>query len=118
MTITWHARTHKIHKLHQRYTQEDEASQVSVAVSIVISCVRRALLISFSLILFSGWFSAVHGLQCMGLIGLMLSCVYAVVLNWMQLRPPHNRLVEIVAGVSGQFEHMVCSVGVGLKERA
>ena len=67
---------------------------------------------------FSDWFSAVHVLQSMALIGLVASCGYAVVINWMQLSPAHNRLVEIVAGVSGQFELWACLVGYGCPTRA
>ncbi|XP_070188006.1 uncharacterized protein [Littorina saxatilis] len=47
------------------------------------------------------WFLAVRALQCLGMIGLVASSCYVIMLNWVKDDHVHNRLVEIVAGASG-----------------
>ncbi|XP_076457516.1 uncharacterized protein LOC143291510 [Babylonia areolata] len=61
------------------------------------------------------WLLGVRILQSLALLGLATSCLYAVAVNWVLSSPVHNRLVEIIAalsgllGFAGTLEYMVSS---------
>ena len=51
---------------------------------------------------FAAWVSAAQGLQCVGLVGLIAACGYALVVNFVQRSPNiNNRHLEILVIVSG-----------------
>ncbi|KAL8566602.1 hypothetical protein ACOMHN_054824 [Nucella lapillus] len=47
------------------------------------------------------WLMGVRGLLCLAVLGLVSSCFYALVVNWLIKAPAHNRLLEIVAALAG-----------------
>ena len=47
--------------------------------------------------------SIVQALQCIGLAGLLLACIYATIVNWIQKKPRYTRLLELLGIVSSEF---------------
>ena len=50
----------------------------------------------------AGWFQAARTLESIGLIGAVVSCIYALATNCCRAVPgPRSRFLEVVAGITG-----------------
>ncbi|XP_070173138.1 uncharacterized protein [Littorina saxatilis] len=60
-----------------------------------------------------GWFKAVQALQSIGLIGVVVSCIYSIVTNCCQSRPSYTRFLEMFAGGSGVVGFVSVMIYIG-----
>lgn len=58
---------------------------------------RLAVCVSFTPARTDGWMKTVQAFQCIGLIGLVAACKFAVFINFLQSRPGYTKLVECIA---------------------
>ncbi|KAK7484833.1 hypothetical protein BaRGS_00023876 [Batillaria attramentaria] len=61
----------------------------------------------------AGWMTAVQAMQCLGLIGLIVSCIYAFVVNCCQTSQTYSRFLEIFTVISGVCGFISTMIYVG-----
>ncbi|KAL8590634.1 hypothetical protein ACOMHN_011070 [Nucella lapillus] len=65
----------------------------------------------------AGWFKAVQTFESLGLMGLVVSCVYALVVNCCNATmAPHRRFLEILIALSGLSGFIGCMIFVAMTD--
>ena len=62
----------------------------------------------------AGWFHAVRGMESIGIIGVIVSCIYALATNCCRAFPgPRTRFLEIFAGITGMYPSRLLRTDAG-----